>query len=30
VKVLVIGDACRDVYIYGSTARKNPEAASRF
>jgi D-glycero-beta-D-manno-heptose-7-phosphate kinase len=28
VKVLVIGDACRDVYIYGSTDRKNPEAAA--
>ena len=28
MKVLVIGDACRDVYIYGSTARKNPEAAA--
>jgi D-glycero-beta-D-manno-heptose-7-phosphate kinase len=28
VKFLVIGDACRDVYIYGSTARKNPEAAA--
>jgi bifunctional ADP-heptose synthase (sugar kinase/adenylyltransferase) len=28
MKVLVIGDACRDVYIYGSTARKNPEASA--
>lgn len=28
MKFLVIGDACRDVYIYGSTARKNPEAAA--
>lgn len=28
MKVLVIGDACRDVYIYGSTNRKNPEAAA--
>jgi D-glycero-beta-D-manno-heptose-7-phosphate kinase len=28
MKVLVIGDACRDVYIYGSTDRKNPEAAA--
>jgi len=26
--ILVIGDACRDVYIQGSTARKNPEAAA--
>jgi D-glycero-beta-D-manno-heptose-7-phosphate kinase len=28
MKFLVIGDVCRDVYIYGSTARKNPEAAA--
>jgi D-glycero-beta-D-manno-heptose-7-phosphate kinase len=28
MKFLVIGDACRDVYIYGSTDRKNPEAAA--
>lgn len=26
--ILVIGDACRDVYIQGSSARKNPEAAA--
>lgn len=28
MKFLVIGDACRDVYHYGSTKRKNPEASS--
>jgi bifunctional ADP-heptose synthase (sugar kinase/adenylyltransferase) len=28
VKVLVIGDVCRDVYHYGSTKRKNPEASA--
>jgi bifunctional ADP-heptose synthase (sugar kinase/adenylyltransferase) len=26
--ILVIGDACRDVYIQGSSGRKNPEAAA--
>jgi len=28
MRVLVIGDACRDVYIHGSSSRKNPEAAA--
>jgi bifunctional ADP-heptose synthase (sugar kinase/adenylyltransferase) len=28
MKVLVIGDVCRDVYHYGSTKRKNPEASA--
>jgi len=28
MKVLVIGDVCRDVYYYGSTKRKNPEASA--
>ena len=28
MRFLVIGDACRDVYIYGSTNRKNPEASA--
>jgi bifunctional ADP-heptose synthase (sugar kinase/adenylyltransferase) len=28
MKFLVIGDACRDIYIYGSSDRKNPEAAA--
>jgi len=28
MKVLVLGDACKDVYISGSSSRKNPEAAA--
>ena len=28
MKFLVIGDTCRDLYFYGSSNRKNPEAAA--
>lgn len=28
MNILVIGDACRDVYIHGNSSRKNPEAAA--
>jgi D-glycero-beta-D-manno-heptose-7-phosphate kinase len=28
MRFLVVGDACRDVYIYGSANRKNPEATA--
>lgn len=28
MKILVIGDVCEDVYVYGTTERKNPEASA--